>query len=733
MVFYFKLDASGNFSWVNTYGAPNGYFSMLALSINNNNPIVAGSFSGTVDFDLSGNTQILSALNDGFVLQLDANGNFTFVRQYDASTGYSVVNAIAQDNLGNIYATGSFSNAIDLDPGSAISLETSSANSQKLFVSKLSPSGNFIYGKSLADNGEANITGFQVDASNNVLLSGSYFLSCDMDPSAGVYMLTQPVYSDGFIVKLNSSGDFSWAKQYVGDDEVIMNGLAVDNVGNAYLTGYYVGSIDMDPGAGTTNFTSMNAYNIIMSKLNANGDYAYGYEIGGLSDDAGFLINVANNNIYSVGAFSMAVDFDPSSGTSNLTSLNFDTYCFKWSQCTPSITNVNATGCSYTLNGQTYNSNGTYSQYFTNSTGCDSIIYLTLSGSGSNTSISPIVCGSSYSYNGQTYTASGTYVQNYTNVAGCDSNTTINLSLGASTSSTLNEVACDFYFFDNSYLNTSGTYYDTITNASGCDSLITLNLIINSGNNMYLPVTACDSYTFEGTTYTNSGYYTFYFVNASGCDSIVNLDLTITSIPPTTLTQTACNSYTWYGQVYSNSGAYNHLLSSVDGCDSMLNLNLTITTPNISVTQSNATLSAAASGASYQWLKCNPYSIIAGATNQSYTAIANGSYAVAVTQNGCTDTSACKIVSGLSINNSELSSNIKIYPNPVGNTLTVEMAQSQLLIHTKIITLTGQLIYEANFANTNQIMIPVHDIAKGMYFIEISLGDNKHILKFIKD
>jgi hypothetical protein len=85
------------------------------------------------------------------------------------------------------------------------------------------------------------------------------------------------------------------------------------------------------------------------------------------------------------------------------------------------------------------------------------------------------------------------------------------------------------------------------------------------------------------------------------------------------------------------------------GCDSFITVVLTIDTVEIGVTQNGDTLTADFSGATYQWFKCMPAFIpLAGENNQSLIAPANGSYAVEITYNGCTDTSDCYAVTTVS-------------------------------------------------------------------------------------
>jgi PKD repeat protein len=178
--------------------------------------------------------------------------------------------------------------------------------------------------------------------------------------------------------------------------------------------------------------------------------------------------------------------------------------------------------------------------------------------------------------------------------------------------------------------------------------VITLNLTINNTTSSNDIITACDSATWiDGNTYNAStNIPTFTLTNAAGCDSIVTLNLTINNTTLSTDVVTACDSITWIdGNTYSSNTTtptYTVVGGSVTGCDSVVTLNLTISPIDISVIQNPYTLNAAEIGASYQWLDCNNgNAIIPGETNQTYIPASSGNYAVVVSKNGCTDTSAC--------------------------------------------------------------------------------------------
>jgi hypothetical protein len=109
---------------------------------------------------------------------------------------------------------------------------------------------------------------------------------------------------------------------------------------------------------------------------------------------------------------------------------------------------------------------------------------------------------SSYTLNGTTYSTSGTFVQTIQNAAGCDSTITLNLTI-QSNSGTATISACDSYTWINgtTYTSSNNTATYTLTNAAGCDSVVTLNLTIQSVN----PATTVNGTTIS-TTQSGANY-----------------------------------------------------------------------------------------------------------------------------------------------------------------------------------------------------------------------------------
>ena len=253
----------------------------------------------------------------------------------------------------------------------------------------------------------------------------------------------------------------------------------------------------------------------------------------------------------------------------------------------------------YTWNSLTFNAAGTQTAHLTNAVGCDSAATLVLTVKANSTSTTSVTACSSYTWNSSTYITSGTYTYSTINAKGCDSTATLNLTVNYPSTSTTNVTACSSYTWNGSIHTTSGTYTYSTINAKGCDSTATLNLTVNYPSTSSTNVTACSSYTWNGTAYATSGTYTYSTTNALGCDSTATLNLTV-NYPSTTSTNvTACSSYTWNGTTYTTSGTYTYSTLNALGCDSTATLILTVNYPSTSSTSVTACSSYNWNGSTY--------------------------------------------------------------------------------------------------------------------------------------
>lgn len=234
--------------------------------------------------------------------------------------------------------------------------------------------------------------------------------------------------------------------------------------------------------------------------------------------------------------------------------------------------------------------------------------------------------------------------------------------------------------------------------------------------------------------YTASGTYVDVLQSqVNGCDSTLTTDLTI--LPAITHTQ---NVTLCFGEIlsvgsniYNASGIYTDVLTASNGCDSTLTTVLVIN-PAIDVTTSlsGLTISANESSATYQWIDCDNSNLpIAGETNQSFTASANGNYAVIVTQNNCSDTSACVNISTVGIKDVSKSNTVNIYPNPSNGIYNLSGLDENSKI--SVYDAIGQIIYTSIITKSKET-VNISLLPNGIYMIQIKSENNIITKKVIK-
>ncbi|CAN5453142.1 hypothetical protein BH11BAC1_BH11BAC1_27160 [soil metagenome] len=109
---------------------------------------------------------------------------------------------------------------------------------------------------------------------------------------------------------------FNWAK----NNGEIGQSIACDAVGNTYVTGWFGGTVDFDPGAGVSNLVSAGNVDIFLAKYNASGNFVFAKRFGSTNVDIGLTIKVdLTGNINIAGSFMGTVDFDAGAGNFSLT------------------------------------------------------------------------------------------------------------------------------------------------------------------------------------------------------------------------------------------------------------------------------------------------------------------------------------------------------------------------------------------------------------------------------
>jgi hypothetical protein len=172
-----------------------------------------------------------------------------------------------------------------------------------------------------------------VDAAGNVYAVGSFYGTIDFDPGAGVSELTtSSTLDDGYIVKLNASGDFQWVKAIQSPPFVSIKKIKINGEGDLLIGGEFQGIVDFDPSAASTQLTSIGMNDVFYAKFNADGDFQWVKQIGGQYTESIIGLEFdANDNIYVAGNFVVETDFNIGGTAQSLTTVgtNSDAYLLK--------------------------------------------------------------------------------------------------------------------------------------------------------------------------------------------------------------------------------------------------------------------------------------------------------------------------------------------------------------------------------------------------------------------
>ena len=340
--FLAKYDNDGNPIWVKSFGGAADDVAIDVAVDANDNLYITGYFQGAgalaFDADPGPGVYLLEQLapflsRDCFIIKLDSNGDFVWAKQVSnpAAVANEDSKSIEVDSAGNVYIGGSF-NYADFNPdpvAEEIILSTNGGASTDGFLLKLDTDGNFVWVKTFASTGIVQVVDMEFDTNEDLLLTGRFRNTVDLDPNAGTAPFTSNGNDDMFMAKLSADGDFIWGNSFGGSGNDFAS--TIKNLPSGiYLGGEFIGTVDLDPSAGVNTFVSLGFSDAFLSKFDTDGNYNYSYVLGGDSTNFENFYDIKegfNGNLYATGQFSGTTDFDNSAAeeltTSNGNSDNF--------------------------------------------------------------------------------------------------------------------------------------------------------------------------------------------------------------------------------------------------------------------------------------------------------------------------------------------------------------------------------------------------------------------------
>jgi len=251
---------------------------------NSGNAYITGK-TGSADFPIQGQYQTDQAGSDIYISKLNSTGDGLLYSTYLGGGDDDIGYGLALDGNGDIYITGKTSST---DFPTLNPYQTDQPGID-VVAAKLDNTGStLIYSTYVGGSDFDWPSGIAVDGSGNAYISGGTY-STDF-PTQGAYQTDQPG-SDGFVVKLNSSGTGLVYGTYLGGDNFDKTSAIVIDTGNcAYITGH-TGSTDY-PTQGAYQ-TDQGIWDAFVTKINSTGSgLVYSTYLGGAAMDVGYGIVV---------------------------------------------------------------------------------------------------------------------------------------------------------------------------------------------------------------------------------------------------------------------------------------------------------------------------------------------------------------------------------------------------------------------------------------------------------
>jgi len=264
--FLVKYDGSGSLLWSQQIGTSSLDLARSVAVDAFGNAYISGYTEGSLGGPNAGGC-------DAFLVKYDGSGSLLWSQQIGTSSS-DLAYSVAVDASGNAYIGGDTWG----------SLGGPNAGGNDAFLVKYDGSGSLVWLEQIATSSYDYARSVAVDASGNAYISGNTWGSLG-GPNAGG--------NDAFLVKYDGSGSLLWSRQIGTSSYDRAYSVAVDAIGNAYISGDTQGSL-AGPNAG--------GYDAFLAKYDSSGSLLWSQQIGTSSYDNSLSVAVdAFGNAYITG------------------------------------------------------------------------------------------------------------------------------------------------------------------------------------------------------------------------------------------------------------------------------------------------------------------------------------------------------------------------------------------------------------------------------------------------
>ena len=315
--FVTKINAAGSAVLYSTYLGGFSKDSGTGITVDAAGNAYVTGYTGSTNFPTVNPLQMSnggSLSNDAFVTKINAEGSALIYSTYLGGNLNDFGQGIAVDGVGNAYVTG-YTLSANFPLRNPLQSSFGGGGVQRgggdAFVTKIDAAGSAVYSTYLGGGGNDFAYGIAVDGAGNAYVTGATD-SIDF-PTASPIQASWGGFTDAFVTKINAAGSaFVYSTYLGGSGDDSGQGIAVDGIGNAYVTG----------NTSSTNFPtadplqiSNNAgfLDVFVTKINPAGSaLVYSTSLGGGSSDFGTVIAVNGAGTTYVTGYTFSANFPTS-------------------------------------------------------------------------------------------------------------------------------------------------------------------------------------------------------------------------------------------------------------------------------------------------------------------------------------------------------------------------------------------------------------------------------------
>jgi hypothetical protein len=343
-VFIAKFNNDGTLAQVDAIaGTGNDLAENIELD-QSGNFYISGSFDGNLDFTPISTTDNLSAT---------MNNTAAFFAKYNASSAVvwakkiesPVLITLTDMDIANsqVYLSGYYRDTTNFNTNGGIT-NLSPAGNNDGFIAKYNTNGLLVWANSIRGIDNEAVENIHVNIDGNLLVTGHYFNSIDLDPTNGnTSFVSSSGQRDLFFAQYNSSGALRWGKSIGSPDDDYGYAITTDNQRRIFISGTFQDLMDVDPSAGkAVNIDNTGGgTDVFFARYDSIGNFEWAQTAGGNNGE--LISDIEVNNVlevYGIGWFQGGIGL-----FNNETMLNSngdrDAIIAKINTGSPSVSNYN--------------------------------------------------------------------------------------------------------------------------------------------------------------------------------------------------------------------------------------------------------------------------------------------------------------------------------------------------------------------------------------------------------